>query len=167
MVCNNCNLINICSHKKITKIHCQYNKLENLNSYPSLRDLKCDNNQLKTIPSMSKLYWLTCSDNPIKNIELQSDLLILDCSTTQIENKISFAPKLNVLYCNDTKVSDLFGLDKIKEIEFCNTNITKLPYFITLKNIIFNNKHLMISPQYKIKNLFEYNDKRIDIIFVP
>jgi hypothetical protein len=164
LVCNNCQLTKICSHDKIKKIHCMDNKIKILGIFPSLEDLKCDNNNLELIPSMLKLKKLTCTNNPLIKLDFQPNLLVLDCSLTQLEGKITFAPMITNLICHNTKISDISDLNEIYEIEFYDSNIDCLPYLPRLKSIIFNNKNLQLSPNYKIKNFLEYGGK-IDIVF--
>jgi hypothetical protein len=164
LVCNNCQLIKICSHDKITKIHCMDNQIILLGNFPNILDLKCDNNKIEFIPSMLKLKRLTCANNPLIKIDYLPNLLTLDCSLTQLTGKITFAPMITDLICHDTKISDISELNEIFEIEFYDSQIEYLPYLPRLKSIIFNNKDLKLSPNYKIKKLLEYGGK-IDIVF--
>jgi hypothetical protein len=164
LVCNNCQLIKICSHGTITKIHCMDNKLSQLNSYPLLEDLKCDNNKIEFIPSMLKLKRLTCANNLIVKIDYQPNLQILDCSLTPLEGKITFAPMITNLICHDTKISDISELNEVVEVEFYDSEIQYLPFLPRLKSIIFNNKNIKLSSNYRIKKFLEYGNK-IDIVF--
>lgn len=164
LVCNNCQLIKICGHNTIKKIHCMDNKISQLNSYPLLEDLKCDNNKIEFIPSMLKLKRLSHTNNPIVKIDYQPNLQFLDCSLTPLEGKITFAPMITNLICHDTKISDISELNEVSEIEFYDSEIQYLPFLPRLRSIIFNNKNLKLSPNYKIKKFLEYGDK-IDIVF--
>jgi hypothetical protein len=165
LVCNNCQLVKICSHDTIKKIHCMDNKISQLNNYPLLEDLKCDNNKLDFIPSMLKLKRLTCANNiTLFKIDYQPNLQILDCSLTALEGKITFAPMITNLICHDTKISDVSELNEVAEIEFYDSEIRYLPFLPRLKSIIFNDKNIKLSPNYKIKKFLEYGNK-IDIVF--
>lgn len=164
LVCNNCQLTKICSHDVIKKIHCMDNKIASLENFPSLEDLKCDNNKIQFINSMLRLKKLSCTNNPLIKIDYLPNLLVLDCSLTLLAGKISFAPIITHLICHNTNITDISELNEIYEIEFNDSQIQYLPYLPKLKSIIFNNKDLKLSPNYKIKNFLEYGGN-IDIVF--
>jgi Leucine-rich repeat (LRR) protein len=164
LVCNNCEIKNICYHPTIKKIHCMNNKLTFLEEYPLLEDLQCSNNKLISIPKLLNLKSLSCSENPTKIINHLPTLKVLNCANTLIEGKINFAPLITHLLCNNTKISDVSELSSLSEIEMNNTEIKELPYLTELKSLIINSMKINLSPQYKIKNLFNLGDK-INIIF--
>jgi Leucine-rich repeat (LRR) protein len=164
LVCNNCCLKKICYHPTIKRIHCNNNNLSHIEPYPQITNLQCGNNKLESIPSLPKIMYLICHENPIKQIGNCPNLIDLDCETTLLEGKITFAPMLRYLMCCNTKISDIFDLQELKEIEFYNCNITKLPYLPKLKSIIINNTNINLSAEYKIIKIFNMGSK-FNIIF--
>jgi Leucine-rich repeat (LRR) protein len=164
LVCNNCEIKNICFHPTIKKIHCMNNKLLSLEEYPLLEDLQCGNNKLNYIPSLINLKFLSCFENPIQNFNHLPNLKVLNCANTLFEGKINFAPSITHLACDNTKISDISNLDNLAELEMNNTDIKELPYLTELKSISINTMNINLSPNYKIKNIFNLGDK-INIIF--
>ena len=144
LVCKSCKIKHIVSHKKLKILQCPDNLLENLEEYTNLVDLQCERNKIKIINSYTCLEELVCHNNPLNEIKYQPNLKHIDCFKTNLST---------------------IDADKLETIHFAYTQIKKLPYIKTLKNIVFNNGNIELSTDYKLKSYVEY-DGNIDILFM-
>ena len=129
-----------CTNNKLTslptlpltlgKLSCNTNNLTSLPALPfNLRELSCTNNKLTNLPilndSLSNLY---CKNNLLASIpNFPNSLRNLDCANNQLTMLPNFPSSLNLLRCSNNPISCLPDLNKIKVLEFFNTQVNCLP----------------------------------------
>lgn len=137
LACHNNKLETIPSHDFLEKIDCSDNNLSDLSKYPQLIDLLCYNNNLKAIPMYKNLTRLVTKNNPLEYLSEQPNLIHLDCSTTKLKGKITNIPSVKYLICNHTRINDISNFVNLESLEIIDTDITKIPYIRTLKDLLF------------------------------
>lgn len=153
LVCHNNKIKKMIQHKNLEKLDCSDNLLVKLESYPNLYNLLCHNNNLESIDRYENLYKLVCKNNPILNISNSPKLTYLDCSSTNLSGKSPHIPSVKYLICNCTKINDVSVYKSIESLEIIETAIQKIPYFETLKDLIFTDDDSLLLPSsYKIVN---------------
>lgn len=145
---SNC-LTSIISHKNVIRIDCSHNKLHTLGKYDNLKIMLCEKNNLNHIQSYPKLVRLICRNNPITTMDKQCLLTHLDCSNSKLLCLPKEMNSLTHLICNDTPISSLDPSLKLKSLELIGSNIHKLEYYDTLKDLMFaHNENLDIHTKY-------------------
>lgn len=163
--CYNNKITELKSHETIEKLDCCDNRIKIIGSYDKLTSLLCDNNSLESIGEYRNLDRLICKNNPISKIKRQPNLTHLDCSDTKLVGNLPELPNLTHLICNNTKINDVTGLDKLQSLEIIQTDITKIPYISTLKDLLIKKQqNIKLSSSYKIADHVKEHDK-LFIIF--
>jgi hypothetical protein len=158
-VCHNNKLGELLSHDSIEKLDCSDNNICKLSKYPSLVDLLCYNNNLANISEYKKLTRLVCKNNPLEILAKQPSLIYLDCSTTKLTGKITDIPSVQYLICNYTKINDVSNFCFLETLEIIETDITKLPYIKTLKDLLFkNSQEIQLPSSYKALEYVKEHD---------
>jgi len=156
---------NYCSNLEV--LDCGHNEIKVIPNYPKLRILFCGHNQITRLNNCINLEKIYCENNQIESIINCEKLIYLNCKNNKLLSLKNF-PNLLDLYCNHNKeITDISTLTSLQEIELVNTNITVIPYFKNLSQIICDNKSIKIAKEYKIEFAKKFdNDTKVLIHFI-
>lgn len=141
LIISNLNLItfpitDINELNKITSVICSYNNLQELPYLPNAVNIDASYNLLTVIDTYDKCIELNISNNNINELSTQPVVYNLNCSN----NAITLLPNLPYcmfLDCSNNLIHKITSnkLPNIEYLYFENNMVTKIPYFIFMKEI--------------------------------
>ena len=160
LCCQSNKLTMIKSHRNLQKLDCAFNNIQKIEELPKLELLVCNDNKLESIPPFSSLKKLVCNNNMIKIIHNYSSLTYLNCIKNNITS-ITDIGNIEDLLISYNPIDNLpTNLPKIKYLEIIDTNIRKLYFYTSLKEVYSSvNQLTHMSKKYIVKNKRVHKDK--------
>lgn len=137
---------------KIELLDISKNNLEEfpifINEFKNIKFLNIDENIIKGIIQIDNLKELSCEKNNIEGV-ISSSLKVLNSSKNKL--RYIYCPYIEYLEINDNEIMELPILKKIEHLNVVNTNIKKINYIKTLRELQCSTN--IISKEFRIKNI--------------